>query len=594
MHSAIVRVKELLEYSYHVYFCVLGCKMIVFLLVQCKYIYLQQQHEKLSTLSNQTSVERFEESERRIDEMRVYMRDIGMIYRETSAAGVMIYSFFGFCIIFYYILEHYGTKYSLLAHWRRGLVPFMRNPEKESQLICEDIEESIKRVTISNINCANALAMAPTGSRSQWIRMANCDLCKTTHTPHKRACFIRKRHKQSCRTIMKTNEDLSKQLSFLLLLMSNKSALWPPNRTLCWRGELKKLYLICIYFFIFSGCITFQALYTNFHENARKALETNLDQKSKELRSFSPTERLVICEEHLMIMQCAWHFGLPALVTAIAIFDQLKFLNHLKNKFKSVLPELLALQELLCGAMRTFKGFSTLEQNNASMAKQEEIARNEEEERLRLECDKLAIELYLVMDLYIKEKNQLLKVVSHSMDRFLAYLLCTTAFSIYFLPQARGAHIFTMGFAFAVVWLAVIGLFGLCAYLHSASTRVVGLIWSLLAAITINPAGQNLVTSPSGTMFFIDTDIRLAGCEMKDQNSLHATSGRDLYRESLTLTPHTFYLWQRLIKNHQILIDGFLIKPLGGMCKLDANGVLRIHFWLISAVLIFLTYFDKL
>lgn len=535
-----------------------------------------------------------------------WMDSLGAAYRDTSTIGLFLLSIFSSLPIVFWTLDRRFFKNSLKQFQSEGFIGFLRSPECESKVIIKKINTFVQQTIDSNVNYTFYVAIAII-RQQQTINSKNSnysfrdhnktiqanirkepyidfydDLIKQSSYENYNSTLDRfnylKKEKLDLFCYARRNSNLIKSLHAELsdqknekddvyymlrqqlrhletLLNGEKTSVWPANRNNEWCKKLRKVGFR-LYLLIMVGLIpTAQCILAFLHHICVK--------KPNKLDIFN------LIEEYFILFFTVDRCIVPMILLISKVFDQLRSLGAIMKKF-DLLFQILKELGLLRGDFIMQKSIVT---QSDRKIKQTSIS----EKDLRSRCDKLATELYISFRLFMSEAELSCQWAQNLMDQRIWFGLVMLVPTFIFMDQIEPSHSGPIAMCSAMLILGINFIFYVCAFLHASCTRATKRIWSLIAM----SLESTLCATYNDDNYYFDDKL-----EYHDQFDNLNFNQAPL---QTAISRHTILLWSRIVSDQQKILENFIIKILGNF-RIDSNGILRINFWVFSAILIFLTY----
>lgn len=626
--------KSLVDFLQNVYILLLGLKSLVNVVVYIFYLNLRR---KLKT--DNINNDRRRTLSIKLEWIKKFMNYAGFIYQGSEATGIFINSVTFSAVFAFHIIERYYLKQLKAKYFTRGFIMFLKNSEFEANRINDKISSIVKQLIESNINYTRcvvlryrkyALIKQPTKyddlflfekdsyqtKGSQFISKPWNQLTLESSLGGRQTKTTNwKKYKHSIQGIdlsrNKTNAiiNLQNQLHYLISLLNQdkrRNNLWPVNRNSHWRSKVMSIYLTYYLVNAVSFWVLGEIFLNILHEVFRLSHKNrgNFDRI---------VHQLSILDDHMMLLLILdWTVSSLGYLLLL-VLDQLKYLNSLVVKFNDLKNLNNALIETCeqanCASSRESKSnlpllfdcnsssmlnsnhrLSIINSNIESDCQKKNLSKNSlDKEGLRFKCDCLALEIYICFKYFTDETRFSLGLNRFLMDQravvVVIVLLSTSAF-INLIPIENQSAVLM---CVCLILLGVNFAFSVCAWLDSVCTRTTKQVWSLLA-------NSAIVASKSNTQQHRLTMQDLHGLSFPGTDKLEYNYYGNIYMTDEigdgALTPHTIVLWQQWIANFDLLCENFRAQIFGSI-KINFNGILKINFWVVSFILVTLTYLDE-
>lgn len=545
-NTKVIR-KRLID-TYWIFF---GFRSLINISLQCIYVQLQR------SLDNTFKLDKKREINNTIEQIRNLMLFIGQPHRETGTSGIFHYSIIIYSWIIFYFFERLLKDKNLSNERNEGLLCYLENPAKERKIISSRIEETIKKLTESNINFTKIMLNNQQNSSSSYKSLSS-------------QVFIDRKI---------SIEFQSSQLEQLNKLKFETSRIWPTNRVSNWANKIRKSWFklyISSYVNIWLICVIVVSLSLINSHNALTASNLN-----ENYTKFNLLDRLWSVDMLLYCSIASSWYAESLSVTIISVYDQLKLVND----FKSILPHVRSRINKLNYLENRNKQISStrnMEDFNSDKVKIQEF---------KIECDNAIVEFYILFKLFKDDLRNTLELTQTTVGEIVTLIITTILTTLCFYDQIPDDQITIVSVATIVMMLSVNCAFLLCAALHASSCHIIDLVWPL-----INLAETYNLTS------FLSQSLEIKGTSTKKAAKFlsfgQSNSGLEFdinfdyeyYSHSL-IAPHTVFLLRKIAANHAFLARDCVCR-LYGSIPLDYRGIMRANFWLISSILLSLTYYS--
>lgn len=562
-----------------------GLKTFLNLILQCVYVHLQRDSNQ--ELKDEENSGEFASIVRRM------MQIIGQQYRGIGTTGVCYYSLNMYSWVFYYFIEKVSIQGWLKRLLNGGLLSFLDNPEKERDIIMNRIDLLIKNLIESNINFTRIVIgqekttdiqrfnqrlqlfdHRKTFRRAQLTQPISRRATLTSITAttsvvcdNENAALRRMAHEVSV-------DSLTSQLKHLNELKSDTSRLWPPNRELEWRNYIKRMWLklhLASYVNIWFACMICVCFAIQLAYEA--LIESSLD---KSHTKFQIIDRVSSVDAILYCWIAADWFSSPLTVAIISILDQFKFSNSFETRLSSIRSRIVKLATIC-------------ENKNKSIINLHDVYIEKLIRDMKIKCDNEVVEFYILYRLFRKDLGNTLELAQENLAKSISFLASTLLTTLIFYDRLDIDQIPVLIFIIAICMVSLDCVFILYAALHTSSCRITKLVWLLITSAEIfclkGLSDQSLGINNETT---VETNPSLASNHL----NLYAIDNFDFeyYSHSL-ISPHTVFLLRKIAANHVFLANSCVCR-LYGLIPLDYRGIMKINFWLVSSILLALTYYN--
>lgn len=553
-----------------VFMFIMLTKYTLFLITQSFYVHLI---DKQSRSSDNNAVIEIQAQIVRIQKL---MSNTGSIYRKTGTTGIILYSIIVSSSFTYCAIRLIFNNKIVKEYFSQGLISFIMFPEKEVSRISVKIDEIVDLIILSNLNHAtitlesNSLNQIYSKDRERFKSNGPSTVQRLKGIESKFQILhslIEKIYLNLSRSYNgndgvvhgEYNQHYQKlamirQLDHLISLFYDKSSVWPIIRTPDWTEQLKAIVIKLIIGTRVSYCLFSLVLFQASIDSAFTAIQNHsLDSEAKH---FNQLDRITVVDVIIGGFIIVDEVCSLIVLLIIIIIDQMKQIRFLNKKLASLVIKLNQI---------------VLAQTNYTRMSQESV----------YQCDIEAIDLYIIFQLYKKDLTLGLKLAQFLISLQVSYVLLIISpvlFYFYHLPAEQNANI-APPVMVILIWLFTLNLpFIFFAKLHVASLICMKRVWSFLA------------TTRAFSKYIIEYDHEMISfVEHTENNRSRKMSLQVKSRNVCPVTTHTILLWKRLIENKDNLLENFQVKIVK-IIDLDYNGILRMNFWLISMILIVITY----
>lgn len=338
---------------------------------------------------------------------------------------------------------------------------------------------------------------------------------------------------------------LKEQQSHLRELSIDKSTIWPANKTAEWRRNQIRLVLI-LYFLIGVGIYVGASIAVFYSQIAAYDALDSLGQIPLNLM-----EKISLCELTVAVLATGDPFISAVSVLIVSFHERVTELIAIKTRLKHL-------------------NFSLVN----SRKQRESHGSSSYQTRMQREIDKEALEVYLCLRVFITELRPTILLANLIMNQCLVFVFIVLTLTLLFYSdvdtyQAKIVSIVTVTFILAINSALTIG-----AAFEAFCRRTWRHIWLLLANLDM----------VSGHDKHLDLHKRLED-ESGYNHERFKTISLD---DDGIINPHTNFLWHRLASQQDFIATQINCTILN-MIRLNYHSLLRINFWFVSAVLIFLT-----
>lgn len=342
---------------------------------------------------------------------------------------------------------------------------------------------------------------------------------------------------------LKPIEILDKQRNHLLGLLSDKSSIWPSNSTAAWRQKQTKQA-----FYLYS-IISIVLLLGTVMATYFAHVKSYLSLMATGQLPLNQLERLAMAE----LAVGAIATGDPFISSIVVLMTN--FYNR-KSQLKNIGERLRALNNSLLKLRRM---------SHLSARKNVDL---EFRLALREHLDKQAIELYLSLRVFMAELKPVIRLANMILNQCLMLIISVLTITLLFYTEIDSTQANILG----IMTFNFIGsldiAFGIGAAFDASYEKTIRLIWSLLANSC--PRQRSSLVSLGKSSFTLSR----AEIIIPPDDSM--------------ISPHAIFLWRQLISEQQSTYSKANCMMLN-LIHLNYQSLLKMNFWLISAVLICLT-----
>lgn len=528
----------------------------------------------------------------------------GHIHRTTSGIGIFAYAlyFLSNCCLY---MTRFVHSFDFLTYLNQNrLILFLRDPDKETFEISVRFNECLRVLIESNVNFTRMLVNKCTDESS----VEDEDFTELESNFHKSFAevksgntsiispmsefitFISKRRfpeswaqqesfdVEDSMARSHVTSSLIRQRDFLIQLAFKKTedTIWPANRTLLWLEKSKLFWKITYFSASLYGWVMGE-FFTILSPYVVKAslMNSNLDEKYRE---FTVLDRLASAEYCIFVYFAIDWYLVPFTVLILNMCDQLKAMESINIKVRQLVRKIVKLER-----QREFY-LDNLKANSTNTISHEKFEQDKYE--LELECDKEALELYISYQLFRFEAKSSIGSSRFAIAKNLSFFLLTMITSITYCGNStQGRH-----YVHAVLILTLIIVnVSFCSYaVIKARYKLLSKVACLIVGLDENYNQFQYLTSVKN----VDEDH---ACELSNVTSSLIANSRDknnmtpgrvdfIYFSNGALSPHTKFLWRRLIENQDAVIDSFKCK-FYGILEVDYGNILKFNYWAISCLL---------
>lgn len=572
--------------------------------------------------------------EEKINWTKEVMLNLGSVYRDAGGGCVFLNAIFLSFFIVFFLMEILMSK-NLIEYSNRGFILFLLEPLKEQERIQQRLNREIQKLLDSNINftstTAAVLQFSQSGGKTlnvdrqsdgDWnhnmldLSMDEKQRLETSKqgyvTPlnnrqrrwsknatlfddanHTNENIIKisgsKRERVSLTHETKHNEfglfeDLNSQEDHLKSLKTDTSTIWPVNRTLEWR-KLEQFTWTYAYIGLLVVLMCFaQVALSQIQRFLVNKLGTKLTQLDK----------LALMEQHVVV-----YFGLdwcvrPWLLLSARVFDLQKLLSDIQKRLVKLTAKGKRIHTLYHDFVEDYHYYNTTKNisvNSMNNNLQLQKHRVSTLKILKQECDNEALDLYICFQLFLADAKLTKHLAHFWMDQRAWFTLIILVPTGFFVDQiAVGSFV---ALACAGLLMGVNVAITPCAMLQASFLQVTQRVWPLIAnTIEIDLLNKEEFLQRKSSHIELNNQIFKPNNQPNLQQDCMAayesTKIQSVAPLSL-MTPHSAMLWRNLMADQHQVIENFRVL-LFNCFSVDSNGLLRINFWVISAILLFCTY----
>lgn len=564
--NLIGEIKEKLLFIYFIFF---SLRSFINLTLQCIYVHQRR------FLDYSSKLEIGGKASLKINKIQDLMLTIGQPHREISTSGIFFYSAQLYsCVIFYLICTCSRGKYMNYIR-KDGFLSFLQDPAKEHENISIRLNSLIKNLIDSNINYTRIIFGFQTLKRPNKFKYSDQRYGKKKSDEFNSHILARERSMNT----------LTLQLKYLNQLKSNSSRIWPPNRACHWAKHLKILWTtLFITTYIVTWIIFIVCTLVSINIAHKTLIKSSLNDS---YAKFNLLDRLWSSD---MILYCSygpvWYLG-PLSVAVIGVYDQFKYINSFESRSLYIISRFQKLNLYLS------RKNSVLSENKNPTVAMDGLNSEKLIQDLKIECDNAAIEFYITYRLFRYDLQITLELIRKSLDLYVSVIILCLVTTFSFYDQVPNEQLPVILFGSLAMVSGINGVFIFSAALHASSCRITNLIWSMITQ-----------AERCNINYYLDQSVDACAPDpypnLGVSSSMHAANRSDLkdcfsnfdfeYHSRSLMNPHTVLLLRQILSNHTYLARDCVCR-LYGSVALNFNGILRINFWLVSSVLLVLTYF---
>lgn len=509
----------------------IDCKMSLFLYLQIQYETLQVNYP--------------EKSHPLIEEYRQLMRSWGVSAQELGVVAII-----GFSIT---IWAHIMFNHANFLTWGRIASAYRadiylianRQPELADEIFHKDTDKFLQRLIAHN----------DTEGRNILFRLRNAT------------------NVNGLNAVNRILAGLRIQQFKLRQLLYDKSSIWPPNRGKKWRdGERKLAVILYCGIMTHTFCASILIILFAAYYAKRKLIEYQVATELNFAERLFLVEFLFVIHTHKFVNSVT--------ILIMKLRDHVKQMQNFGSRFDKLTIMLLKLRNHNNSEVR-----STIQRADS----------------LRMECDREALGLYLNLRVYIDQMKPSIRLINMIANQ---YSILVLAILIPTLPFYASAT--TRGQLLLLTCVALdVGLFMNCILLVSASfesvcIKTLNKAWSLVAAMTNDAASETRADGPVDALGNeLGLYIRLGRYNLRVHRTQSARdSEADVTGQSIELisedpspiASEMASLWHRLVGDMSAFHNRFRCKVFSTF-DINHRGILRINFWYVSVILVFVTHF---
>lgn len=374
-------------------------------------------------------------------------------------------------------------------------------------------------------------------------------------------------------------EALHKQHEYLVKLRSNIDKVWPAYRNIGLIKELKRIGTFTYHIYGILGWFFCQLITSFAIRRAYWSLSTS--SFDLENRRFTFVDRLQCAEYHIFAYFVMFAF-IPDfcvyLTTTLYHLDHLKGLQSKTNQF-----------------YREIKRFEIWQQegNNQCLKRSDFILYEQTKRDLKFECDKSLIELYINYSVFRREVRSAVKTSEKSGNQILTFLVIAMLPSLAYFNYIPKAHSSTIGVVVLLTTMIFNIPFLLSAIFDSACNRFAKHTWSIVAFLAGHNYELYLLSKKTMSRNIFKKKNNDDSSEFYHSNISSPRRGLKMipdyvYYSKSFITPHSVFLWHRLIGSHKAVSDGF-VSRIFGYLPVSYGGVLRFNHYVVWVSLVILS-----
>lgn len=366
------------------------------------------------------------------------------------------------------------------------------------------------------------------------------------------------------RTDAKLVGRLNSQRDHLNQLLVDKSTIWPTNFGTEWRRKQKD---VAVYLYYIIG------LALMFGSILAAILAHSLTYQMFEAKNELPMnklERIALAELLMCVMSTGDPFISAIVVLIMNFYDRVV-------QLRSISGHLLALNS----SLRELK----LQRQAPSMQpRANKPAKFELDKQHGEYLNKEALEVYLGFRVFAAELKPVIRMANMIMNQCLVFILIVFAITLFCYEdvdstQANILMVMTLNFI-AVINFAL----GMGAAFEATCKKTAQLIWSFLA----HSSHRDITNLSSGRHSNKLRAPQIKQPIAREVSTTTTTAVPSRADDDSIINPHTVFLWRQLVREQQCTYGRSNCMILN-MIQLNYQSLLRMNFWFISAVLIYLT-----
>lgn len=370
--------------------------------------------------------------------------------------------------------------------------------------------------------------------------------------------------------------DLNEHELRLRKLVADKTAVWPlVHRGLHWREKQRKFltqFYCLLLLFGYSSTLLLIFILVHLSNEKIEALQE---------KPMNLMEKLTLIEVYLLLLSDK--LILPIVILLLSLVDKIVYLQTLRMRFKH-LKSVLQFMRTGCVEVRI------------------------ESPRWRsqsLECDQEAMEIYLSLRVFMDQLKSTTSLASLLADLGSLMALAMLALTLPFYNHNEGSRLQLFVLLAIAIDLGILLNLSLivCAIFESEFTKTIQQAWSLVAHMTVEicPTQTNFENEQKpmgGANQKPNTRHRQIAPDVSRKQLLSSVSSKKIEKDDLfayaesrdsLLNEQIALLWRRFIKDIPTLKSKFQCRIFGSQ-PLDYSGLLKLNFWYISVVLVFLSH----
>lgn len=571
---------------------------------------------------------------------------LGPTFREIGSLGLLIYSIQVYLPLVY-ISFGYICSRQIKHTLAQGVLIFINDERTARRQICDRLEAILNQIIHSNMNFTEQLIgrhRLKVGPMSEHHRhdslreFAESNQAETSSASDKLSRTNKTRHVvRTSQPEMSSAVNLDRfvkysravhlaasmrtQLTHLNNLRQHKWLLWPENRTLEWRQTLTKFALLsyvgivtfllfCAHLFYHVLIVTsegaiLRAQYVNASsqnltiasdEAAKSVWQTISDWMPRPHRRkldngepvFTLVDRISIMCGHVFLHEAITSSFGPLLSFAVCLVDFVPMLLRTRRMLNTLKQRLIDFRRVgAWGAPLERMRDNVSDKRATSLANAWLLQRQELEQPARNECDLLAIETYVHFKMFVTDTRVMLDWYELNNNRLCLQIIGSFLALASAMPQIDIHQLRVLALMIGFIMLSTNVTIILVASISSACYKCNKEIWALIAHSIERPRDVDAYrVMTNDDEIELERLVEVGSDKRRGRRLLQAAE--ELSTLNGSVTPHTTLLWRKLIEDTERAQAQFTATSLWFL-QLDYSGVMRLNFWFLSFVMLYIT-----
>lgn len=277
-------------------------------------------------------------------------------------------------------------------------------------------------------------------------------------------------------------------------------------------------------------------------------------------------------------------FLMPMILLMANLYDKRAFLLTIQTRFRNLGVRLSQLKASLDANSNQSGGPS------CSLGGAQPVAQHGQAHcnRLRTECEQEALRIYLSLRVFIDQLRPSTDLASLIVNQYCLMAVIMLGFTLPFCSNTDSHQLMIIG-SILVDLVSTMNLaFIICAAFESICVKTIQHSWSLVASMTIDPAqsyGHSLNDTEANRIMALK--MRRSRASQPALRTFNEFASENQLGASV-INEHTATLWRRFVADMPSLNKNAHC-AIFGCVRLNYSGMIRLNFWFISVVLIYLS-----